>query len=95
MVMQDVVSSNAVALELTLAALGELGRLEGTDEALIALCRTTARAVDDTPGKAALVGEYRECLVLLGSAGEGGTDAFADLMARINAGTEMVDQAEA
>ena len=87
--------SNTAALERTISALVDLGRIEEVDAALVALCRSTAAAVDAAPGRATLVGEYRECLILLGSAGEDGSDAFADLMARINAGTEMVDQAEA
>jgi hypothetical protein len=85
---------NSDALERTIEALGGLGRLEDVDAALIALCRSTAKAVDDCPSKATLVGEYRECLVLWGSAGEGGTDAFEDLMARINARTEVGDASE-
>ena len=53
------------ALDETIEALRSLGRLEPVDAALVALCESAASAVDASPGRAALVKEYRECLVLL------------------------------
>jgi len=82
---------NRLALDETLVALADLGRLETVDSALIALCRSTADAVDASPGRASLVKEYRECLVLLhGLNSDGG--GLDDFLARL-AGTEMVDPA--
>lgn len=77
--------ANRRALDRTLTALRALGRLEDTDLALVALCESTADAVDDSPDRASLVKEYRECLVLLGGLGSDGGDAFADLIGRLSA----------
>ncbi len=79
------------ALDATLVALRDLGRLEAVDGALVALCESTASAVDGTPNRAALVKEYRECLVLLGGLGDDGGDAFAELMHRLS-GASVVDE---
>lgn len=79
------------ALEATLTALRDLGRLEAVDGALVALCESTASAVDSTPTRAALVKEYRECLVLLGGLGNDGGDAFAELMDRLS-GAKVGDE---
>lgn len=72
---------NRDALERTLAALGGLGRLEATDDALVALCRSTSSALDTYPARAGLVQQYRECLVLLAGVGSSEPDGLADLLA--------------
>jgi hypothetical protein len=73
----------ARALARTLKALRELGRLEAADDALVELCKSTAAAVDEMPGRAALVKEYRECLVLLAGLGTDGGDDFDALLDRL------------
>lgn len=80
------------ALDATLKALKELGRLEAVDGALVALCRSTASAVDKSPERAALVKEYRECLVLLASLGPDDGDALDDLLAALR--SPVGDEAE-
>lgn len=82
---------NLDALELTLAALRDAGRLEQSDEALVAVCRSTAEALDSSPGRAALVKEYRECLVLLLSRGSDGGDELEQLLRELS-GTAVVDE---
>lgn len=74
---------NETALERTLTALGDLGRLEQTDEALVALCRSTAKALDGTPGRAGLVQQYRECLQMLMGVGSSEPDGLSELLADI------------
>ena len=76
-------AANAAALAVTLAALRELGRLEAVDDALVALCESTARAVDESPGRASLVKEYRECLVVLSGLGSEDDSALDVLLARL------------
>ena len=59
--------SNAAGLERTLKALGD--RLDEDDEALVALARGLATAVDTDPGNAALWREYRAAVTALTLAG--------------------------
>jgi hypothetical protein len=58
--------SNAVGLERTLKALA--GRLDGEDEAVVALARGLAAAVDADPANAALWREYRAAVTALAEA---------------------------
>lgn len=66
-------ATNAQGLERTLKALA--GRLGPDDEALVALARGLAAAVDDDPANAALWREYRAAVTALGRAG---VDSGAD-----------------
>jgi len=80
------VGPNAKALAATLKALRDLGRLELVDEAVVALCRSTAKAVDQFPERATLVKEYRECLVLLSDVGvSDGSDELEALLEALHA----------
>src|SRR6185369_15969718 len=72
-----VVGRNQRALNATLKALRELGRLEPVDEALVALCRAAADAVDERPA-AGVLKEYRECLLELAKVGLDGGDSELD-----------------
>lgn len=83
-------SVNEDALERTLTALQVLGRLEQTDEALVALCRSTAMAVDGYPARAGLVQQYRECLQVLMEVGSSEPDGLSELLAEIGR-TEVGD----
>lgn len=86
---------NSEAVEETITALEDLGRLEPIDAALVALCRSAASALDEQPGRAALVKEYRECLIALLAVGmDHDGDALADLLADIHAGAEVGDPPE-
>lgn len=62
-------SSNAAGLERTLKSLVDTGRLTDEDEALVALARGLAGAVDAEPGNAALWREYRAAVASLGLLG--------------------------
>lgn len=67
-------ASNAAGLECTIEALDAAGRLADTDQALVALARSLAVAVDAEPENAALAREYRAALVALSSAGSDNLD---------------------
>jgi hypothetical protein len=82
---------NRIAVDATLEALRALGRLESVDDALVALCRSTADAVDSSPGRATLIKEYRECLVLLREVGpDAGDSDIERLFAALRDPTERV-----
>ncbi len=65
--------SNAAGLERTIKAMA--GRLDDTNEALLALARGLAAAVDVDPDNAALWREYRAAVTALS---EVGTDSDVD-----------------
>jgi len=64
----------AVGLESTIAALEAEGRLSDVDEALLAVARGLAEAVDAEPGNASLWREYRAALASLMEAESGNDD---------------------
>lgn len=64
--------TNAQGLERTLKALGD--RLDEDDEALVALARGLAAAVDADPANAALWREYRAVVTALSLAGSDKVD---------------------
>lgn len=66
--------SNATGLDKTLKALTAAGRLDDADQALVALARCLAAAVDAEPENAALAREYRAALVALSNAGSDNLD---------------------
>lgn len=68
----------AEALEETLTALADSGRLEAVDSGLVALCRSTASALERHPERATLIKEYRESLVLLLASGADRNDSELD-----------------
>jgi hypothetical protein len=63
---------NAAGLEKTLNAMGD--RLGDEDQALVALTRCLAVALDAEPENASLAREYRQALVALAGAGSGNID---------------------
>ena len=67
-------ASNRTGLERTIKALDAAGRLDDTDQALLALARSLAAAVDAEPENAALAREYRAALVALSAAGADNID---------------------
>lgn len=83
--------SNVAGLERTLRALGS--RLAEKDEALLALARGLAAAVDAEPGNAALWREYRAAVTSLSEAGAGGDvdDDDARFLQSIRVRPEVVD----
>ena len=77
--------ANRDAVDRTIETLEGLGRVESVDGAVLALCRTAASALDEHPERAALVKEYRECLMLLAQLGaDDDRDAFAELLADLS-----------
>jgi hypothetical protein len=66
--------TNAGGLEATLKALRAAGRLTEADEALVALARSLAAAVDADPSNAALAREYGRALQALQNSGKGVAD---------------------
>ncbi len=65
------------ALNQTVKAMRDLGRLEPVDDALVALCGAAADAVDFR-ASAGAVKEYRECLKQLSEVGVDGGDSDLD-----------------
>lgn len=66
--------SNAAGLERTIKALGDAGRVGPEDEALVALARGLAAAVDAAPENAALWREYRAAVATLALVGADDVD---------------------
>ena len=62
-------TSNSSAVEITIRALDDDGRLSDEDQAIVALARCLAAALDAEPENAALAREYRAALVALSLAG--------------------------
>ena len=62
-------TTNALAVESTIAALSEAGRLSDTDGALVALARNLAAVVDRDSGNAALWREFRSAVQSLREVG--------------------------
>lgn len=78
--------TNRTAVDGTLHALRESGRLSDEHAALVALAQSLADAVDEAPGNASLWREYRGAvadLSRLAAAGE--SDALKDLVDRVRA----------
>lgn len=71
---------NRSAVEETVSALEQLGRLEQIDSARVAAARALADAVDADPGNASLWREYRAALESLRQIGSDGTDDFGKLL---------------
>lgn len=67
-------ASNATGLERTLKALDVAGRLADEDQALVALARCLAAALDAEPENAALAREYRAAIVALSTTGADNID---------------------
>jgi hypothetical protein len=77
--------TNAKAIELTLAELERMGRLEAVDAAQVQVVRSLATALDDDPSNAALWRQYREALGELSAddAHSSVDDAIADLYSEV------------
>jgi hypothetical protein len=75
----------AARLEVTLAALDGVGRLEDVDAAHVQMLRSIARALDADPGNAALWRQYREALEELTSDGSDSSldDEIEDLFSDV------------
>lgn len=67
-------TSNATAVEKTIRALNDAGRLADVDLAIVALARCLAAALDAEPENAALAREYRQALIALTSTGSDNLD---------------------
>lgn len=76
---------NRTAVEATVKALRDNGRLEQVDEARVIAACALADAVDADPTNASLWREYRAAVETLRQASDGGTDDFAALMAGLSA----------
>jgi hypothetical protein len=76
---------NRTAIEATIGALREAGRVELIDEARVIAACALADAVDADPTNASLWREYRAAVETLRQASDGGTDEFAALMAGLSA----------
>lgn len=66
--------SNGAGLERTIKALADAGRVGPEDEALVALARGLAAAVDAAPENAALWREYRAAVATLAEVGADDVD---------------------
>lgn len=76
--------SNASALETTLRAMAEMGRLEDIDAAQIQALRSMAGALDVRPSNAQLWKAYNEALERLTSDDDDG-DELGELLAQFSA----------
>ena len=76
---------NRTAIETTVQALRDSGRLDPVDEARVTAAFALADAVDSDPTNASLWREYRAAVEILRLASDGGTDDFAALMAGLSA----------
>ena len=76
---------NRTAVELTILALNNLGRLEDIDAAKVASAQTLADAVDADPTNASLWREYRAAEQALRESHDTTADEFAQLLADLSA----------
>ena len=76
---------NRNAVELTILALHNLGRLEAIDSAKVATAQTVADAVDADPTNASLWREYRAAEQSLRESNDTTADEFAQLLAALSA----------
>jgi hypothetical protein len=73
------------ATRATIRELDRQGRLTEADRAIAALALSSAGAVDETPGNAQLVRQYRDTLRMLVELHDDAADGSADLIASMRA----------
>lgn len=83
--------ANVVAIEKTIAALEELGRIEPVDAARVQLLRSLAKAVDDDPLNGSLWRHYHSAIDDLMKADDDADDALAAAVAEIRGSTQVGD----
>jgi hypothetical protein len=76
---------NRKAIEETIKALHDVGRLERVNTALIAICQSLADAVDLDPDNASLWREYRAAESALRATDDQTQDEFTSLLASLSA----------
>ena len=76
---------NRTAVEESIRALRDAGRLESVDAAKIAAAQSLADAVDADPSNASLWREYRAAELVLRETNDTNTDEFAQLLAALSA----------
>jgi hypothetical protein len=72
------VGANSEAIEVTLHALGEAGRLEDIDAARVQALRSMAEALDEKPFNSQMWREYREALE--GLTADDGDDGYLEAL---------------
>jgi hypothetical protein len=82
---------NLVALNETLSALDQLGRLEQVDSAVVQALRSMASALDFDPQNAALWGRYLSALDGLLGANDDADSDLAAALAEIRGSSEVGD----
>lgn len=85
--------SNRAALEVTLAELTRMGRLERVDEARVAALRSMSVALDRNPFNSQMWREYRASLSEVTKANDDADDGLADALAQIRGAPEVGDSA--
>lgn len=73
------------AVDVTLVAMADLGRLDQIDEAAVESLRVLADALDEDAGNAPLWGQFRAALAELRGLNDGGDDELAKLAADMRA----------
>ncbi len=73
------------AVDVSLASLEDLGRLNPIDEASVETVRVLADALDEDAGNAALWGQFRAALSELRGLSDGGDDELDKLAAEMRA----------
>jgi len=89
--LNPVQSDNLAALELTLAALGEMGRFEDADAARLQALRSMAAALDADPFNAQLWKAYDASLGRMMEADERATDDLAAALDALRSGAAVGD----
>lgn len=73
-------STNVAAIEVTLAALEQMGRLEDIDAARVQALRSMAAALDEHPFNSQMWREYREAIAGLTADDSSRGDSIDDLL---------------
>lgn len=87
--------TNAAALELTLSAMANCGRIEDIDAAAVQALRSMAATLDEDPTKAALWREYLNALAEVRRANDDADSGLADALAAIRGAAPVGDETQA
>lgn len=87
--------TNASALEKTLSAMANCGRIEDIDAAAVQALRSMAATLDDDPSKAALWREYLNALAEVRRADDDADASLNGLLAEIGSAAPVGDETQA
>lgn len=87
--------TNAAALEKTLSAMANCGRIEDIDAAAVQALRSMAATLDDDPSKAALWREYLNALAEVRRADDSADSGLADALKKIGSAAPLGNETQA